>query len=88
MPCAPLKSAGAEAGARFMSNYQIGAFEALEWAWYMLRTLQNKPDGVEDARRIIQDVLSSMGRGDDVDFSEYLRPYVPRVYQQNIMVTP
>ena len=71
-----------------MSNYQIGAFEALEWAWYMLRTLQSKPDGVEDARRIIQDVLSSMGRGDDVDFSEYLRPYVRRLYQQNIIMTP
>ena len=71
-----------------MSGYEVGAFEALEWAWYMLRALKSKPDGVEDARRIIHDVLSSMGRGKDVDFSEYIRPYVHRDYQPNILATP
>lgn len=59
----------------------------MEWAWHMLRTHKEYPEGVEDARRIIKDVLSCMGRGNDVDFREYLRPYVHREYQQNIIVT-
>jgi hypothetical protein len=69
-----------------MSNYQIGAFEALEWAWHMLRTQKDNPEGVEDARRIIKDVLSDMGKGDNVDFREFqVNPL--QDYQQNIIVT-
>ena len=68
-----------------MSNYQIGAFEALEWAWHMLRTHKDSPEGVEDARRIIKDVLSDMGKGDNVDFREFqVNPL--QDYQQNIIV--
>ena len=70
-----------------MSNYQIGAFEALEWAWHMLRTHKDSPEGVEDARRIIKDVLSDMGKGINVDFGEFqVNPL--QDYQQNIIVTP
>ncbi|UCH57598.1 MAG: hypothetical protein JSV18_01365 [Candidatus Bathyarchaeota archaeon] len=53
-----------------MSNYQIGASEALQWAWHMLRNCRDRPSGVEEARRAIQDVLSTMGRGAEVNFRE------------------
>jgi hypothetical protein len=76
-----------EAGTRIMSNYQIGAFEALEWAWHMLRTLKDSPEGVEDARRVIKDVLSDMGEGNHVDFYEYRHPSNRQDLQQNILVT-
>ena len=75
-----------EARARTMSNYQIGAFEALEWAWHMLRTLKDSPEGVEDARRIIKDVLSDMGEGNYVNFGEYRRHPDSQDLQQNILI--
>jgi hypothetical protein len=69
-----------------MSNYQIGAFEALEWAWHMLRTQKDNPEGVEDARRIIKDVLSDMGKGNYVNFGEYQHQPQREVLHQNVMV--
>jgi len=69
-----------------MSDYQIGAFEALEWAWHMLRTQKDNPEGVEDARRIIKDVLSDMGKGNYVNFGEYQRQPYRQDPQRNIMV--
>lgn len=69
-----------------MSNYQIGAFEALEWAWHMLRTLKDSPEGVEDARRIIKDVLSDMGAGNQVDFCEFKRHPNAEGLQQSVLV--
>ncbi len=56
-----------------MSNYQIGAFEALQWAWYMLREYRDQPRGVYEARKTIQDVLLNMGQGDKVDFQEQMQ---------------
>ena len=53
-----------------MSNYQMGAFEALQWAWHMLRNYKDSPGGVDDARQAIQQVLANMGRGDEVNFRE------------------
>jgi hypothetical protein len=70
-----------------MSNYQIGAFEALEWAWHMLRTLKDSPEGVEDARQVIKDVLSDMGEGNYVNFGESRRQSNSQDLQQNIIVT-
>lgn len=52
------------------SNYQIGAFEALEWAWRMLHGYKDQPGGVEEARRIIYDILSNMGKEDKFNFSD------------------
>jgi len=75
-----------EARARTMSNYQIGAFVALEWAWHMLRTLKDSPEGVEDARRIIKDILSDMGEGNYVNFGEYRRHPDSQDLQQNILI--
>ena len=51
-----------------MSNYEIGAFEALQWAWHMLREYRDQPRGVYEGRKAIQDVLLNMGKGDQVDF--------------------
>ena len=56
-----------------MSNYQIGAFEALQWAWHMLREYRDQPSGVHEARKAIQDFLINMGKGDQVDFREHLQ---------------
>lgn len=56
-----------------MSNYQIGAFEALQWAWHMLREYRDQPEGVYEGRKAIQDVLMNMGKGDQVDFQEQLQ---------------
>ena len=51
-------------------NYQIGAFEALQWAWHMLRDYRDKPSGVEEARHAIENILADMGRGAEVNFRE------------------
>ena len=53
-----------------MSTYKIGAFEALEWAWHMLRNYRDQPGGVEEARRAIQETLARMGTGDDMNFRD------------------
>ena len=55
-----------------MSNYETGAFEALEWTWYMLRGYKDKPAGVDEARKTIQDILTHIGRGDQINFREQL----------------
>ncbi len=59
-----------------MSNYQIGAFEALEWAWHMLHGYKDEPRGVDEARHAIKDLLTNMGKGDKVDFSDKI-PQAP-----------
>ena len=55
-----------------MSNYRVGAFEALEWAWHMLRGYKDRPRGMDEARRLIQETLSSMGEGARINFGEKL----------------
>jgi hypothetical protein len=49
-----------------MSNYEIGAFEALEWAWNLLR-VQGGGDAQEATVRI-QEMLFTLGSGNAVDF--------------------
>lgn len=68
-----------------MSRYEIGAFEALEWAWHMLRKYRDNPSGVEEARRTIHNILSNLGKGDRVNFREKLsnvhtQPYKPLIF--------
>jgi hypothetical protein len=53
-----------------LSDYKVGAFEALEWTWHMLRSYRDRPKGVDEARSLIQEVLSKIGTGDLVDFDE------------------
>jgi len=51
-----------------VSTYEIGAFEALEWAWTILRS-QNDVN-VNDATGRIQDMLFKLGSGKPVDFKQ------------------
>ncbi len=57
-------------GGEGVTNYQVGAFEALQWAWYMLRSSSDEPRGVDEARQAIQTVLATMGGGAEVNFRE------------------
>ena len=68
--CAPLLTRSDETPKIGMSSYRVGAFEALEWAWHMLRGFRDSPGGVEEARHTIQEVLADMGKGLDMDFGE------------------
>ena len=51
-----------------MSTYEIGAFEALEWAWNMLRI--GKSGDLDDVSRNIQDMLSILGSGSEINFHQ------------------
>jgi len=53
-----------------MSTYEIGAFEALEWAWNVLRTQENV--GEVEAVRRIKDMLFQLGSGNPVDFKQQI----------------
>jgi hypothetical protein len=50
------------------SSYQMGAFEALEWAWHLLRTQKEHSGSVDDAFSTVQMLLAEVGKGGDVDF--------------------
>jgi len=52
-----------------VSTYEVGAFEALEWAWNLLRA-QRVAGDVEDATSLIQEMLFTLGSGSPVDFQE------------------
>ncbi|MGD2200980.1 MAG: hypothetical protein PVJ38_05045 [Candidatus Bathyarchaeota archaeon] len=58
-----------------MSNYRIGAFEALQWAWYMMRNYRDHPGGVDEARKNIYQILLNMGEGADMDFEEEIHKF-------------
>jgi hypothetical protein len=51
-----------------MSNYEVGAFEALEWAWNLLR-VQGGGD-VQEATIRIQEMLFTLGSGNLVNFQQ------------------
>ena len=51
-----------------MSNYEVGPFEALEWAWNLLRS-----QGGGEAREAavhIQEMLFTLGSGSQVNFRQ------------------
>ena len=52
-----------------MSTYEIGAFEALEWAWNILRTQENIEN---DAAGRIKEMLFQLGSGNPVDFRQQI----------------
>lgn len=53
-----------------MSTYEIGAFEALEWAWNILRTQESI--GEVDATCRIKDMLFKLGSGNRIDFKQQI----------------
>ena len=50
------------------SSYQMGAFEALEWAWHLLRTQKEHSGSVDEAYSTVQELLAKVGKGGKVDF--------------------
>lgn len=60
-----------------MNEYQIGAYEALEWVWFMLRHQVNSPRGVEKARQLIFETLALMGGGENFNFLEKIAEFKP-----------
>jgi hypothetical protein len=46
----------------------MGAFEALEWAWHLLKTQKEQRGSVDEAYRTVQELLAKVGKGADVDF--------------------
>ncbi len=53
-----------------MSEYEVGAFEALEWVWIMLRKQVDNPRGLEKTRQLLFETLTSIGQGGRFNFSE------------------
>ncbi len=51
-----------------MSTYEIGAFEALEWAWNLLRVSGDV--NVENATKHIQEMLYTLSSGTQVNFQQ------------------
>ena len=55
-----------------MSTYEIGAFEALEWAWNILRTQET----IEaEATNKIREMLFKLGSGSSVDFKQQMNEF-------------
>jgi len=50
------------------SSYQMGAFEALEWTWHLLRTQKEHSGSVDEAYSTVQELLAKVGKGGDIDF--------------------
>ena len=50
------------------SSYQMGVFEALEWAWHLLRVQKEHSGSVDEAFSNVEDLLAKVGKGWDVDF--------------------
>ena len=53
-----------------MSDYQIGAFEALEWVWHILREYDDQPNGIGAARNVIREKLFVLGKGNKIQFKD------------------
>jgi hypothetical protein len=51
-----------------LSTYEVGAFEALEWAWNLLRVQGDV--NIEDATKHIQEMLFTLGNGTQVNFQQ------------------
>jgi hypothetical protein len=54
----------------YVSSYQMGAFEALEWTWHLLKAQKERSGSVDEAYSTVQELLAKVGKGGDVDFHE------------------
>jgi hypothetical protein len=52
-----------------MSNYNIGAYEALQWAWKVLRENEHNPESISEAKKIISDEMVEISEGKQPKFS-------------------
>ena len=55
-----------------MSNYDVGAFEALEWAWNLLRSKRGI-SSIDEAVNNIQEMLYTIGNGNQVNFRQKIK---------------
>jgi hypothetical protein len=55
-----------------MANYENGAYEALQWAWIMLKKYRESPNTVEKAIDEIKEKLSHLGEGHKINFREQI----------------
>jgi len=53
-----------------MASYENGAYEALQWAWMILKRCQEDPNAVEEARHEISEKLSDLGKGRKINFRQ------------------
>jgi len=53
-----------------VSSYQMGAFEALEWAWHLLKAEKEHSGTVDEAYTTVQELLAKVGKGGDIDFHD------------------
>ncbi len=51
-----------------MASYENGAYEALQWAWIILKRCQEDPNAVVEARHEISEKLSDLGKGMKINF--------------------
>jgi len=51
----------------------MGVFEALEWAWHLLRVQKEQSGSVDKAFSNVQDLLAKVGKGGKVDFRKEIR---------------
>jgi hypothetical protein len=51
-----------------MSNYEIGAYEALQWTWKLLRNIKKNPNAIQVAQQVIDEKLKVIGAGNKINF--------------------
>ena len=51
-----------------MASYESGAYEALNWAWIMLKKVKEDPDLIDTARDEIKEKLAHIGNNGDTEF--------------------
>jgi hypothetical protein len=57
-------------GLESVSSYQMGAFDALEYTWRLLKAKKERSGSVDEAYSMVQELLAKVGKGGDVDFHE------------------
>jgi len=53
-----------------MSSYENGAFEALHWAWKVLKQSEDDSESVETVKQAIVEKLSLLRQGSNYNFDD------------------
>jgi hypothetical protein len=53
-----------------MSSYELGAYEALQWAWSVLRDTEEKSSSVKEVKKEIFEKLKILGNGKKINLRE------------------
>jgi hypothetical protein len=57
-------------GLESVASYQMGAFDALEYTWRLLKAQKERSGSVDEAYSTVQELLAKVGKGSSVDFHE------------------